>query len=191
MAMDGSKGGEAETRSGSTGSFRLRPPGEDDLTWLVEAHGELYHREYGWGGWFRDIVAGVVADFQRNFDPQRDRGWIAEREGRRVGSVLLVHHPERAGVARLRVLLVDPSARGLGIGRALVRACSAFAREKGYQSITLWTNQLLTGARRLYEEEGYRVVHQERHPPFPPDQILEVWELQLNPGSSVQGGHGS
>jgi GNAT superfamily N-acetyltransferase len=189
MGILGSEGGDPGTPPGGNGPFVLRPTEADDMAWLVEIHGDLYQKEYGWGEWFREIVAGVVADFQQGFDPRLDRGWIAERDGRRVGSVLLVHHPERAGVARLRVLLVDPSARGLGIGRALVQACSGFARQRGYHTITLWTNQRLTGARRLYEEEGYHLVHQEKHPPFPADDILEVWELPLGPPSSVQGGH--
>lgn len=186
MGILGSEGGDPGTPPGKEAPFLLRPPEAHDLAWLVEIHGDLYRREYGWGEWFRDIVAGVVTDFQEGFDPQLDRGWIAELDGRRVGSVLLVHHPDRAGVARLRVLLVDPAARGLGIGRTLVRACTDFARERGYHTITLWTNQVLTGARRLYEEEGYRMVHQGQHTPFPPDDVLEVWELPL----SVQGGHG-
>jgi GNAT superfamily N-acetyltransferase len=163
------------------GAFELRAPDEEDLEWLVEAHAAIYGAEYGWGDWFRAIVAGVVADFREDFDPLRDRGWIAFQNGERMGSVLLVHHPERAGVARLRVLLVDPRARGAGIGGALVRSCSDFARAAGYHTITLWTNEVLTGARVLYRREGYRLVHQEAHPPFPAHQLAEVWELSLAP----------
>lgn len=165
---------------GSAGEgFSLRPPDDDDLEWLIQAHGAIYGAEYGWGEWFRDIVAGVVADFRSSFDPDRDRGWIAFRGGERVGSVLLVHHPERPGVARLRLLLVDPGARGLGLGGTLVRCCREFARAAGYHTITLWTNEILEGARALYRQEGYRLLHQEVHPPFPAHQPAEVWELSL------------
>lgn len=167
-------------------AFVLRQPDEGDLAWLVEAHASIYGTEYGWGDWFEGIVAGVVSDFRVGFDPRRDRGWVALRNGKRVGSVLLVHHPERTGVARLRVLLVDPGARGLGIGGALVRSCTDFAREAGYHTITLWTNQVLTGARALYRREGYRLLHTEILPPFPADQPAEVWELSLG-GADVSG----
>jgi len=151
----------------------------------VEAHATIYGTEYGWGDWFRAIVAGVVDDFREDFDPRRDRGWIAVRDGERVGSVLLVHHPDLPGVARLRVLLVDPGARGGGIGGALVRSCTDFARAAGYHTITLWTNEVLNGARALYRREGYRLIHREVHHPFPPHQLAEVWELSLAPSSTT------
>lgn len=167
------------------GRFSFRAPAEDDLQWLIQAHATIYRAEYGWGEWFEEIVSGVVADFREQFDPHRDRGWIAVREGERLGSVFLVHHPDRPGVARLRVLLVDPRARGAGLGGTLVRCCSDFARSAGYHTITLWTNEVLTGARALYRREGYRMVHREVHPPFPPHQLAEVWELSLEtPGLS-------
>lgn len=171
---------EREERDGE--AFALRSPDDADLDWVVEAHAAIYGAEYGWGDWFRAIVADVVADFRENFDPEKDRGWIAVREGKRVGSVLLVRHPHRPGVARLRVLLVDPGARGWGVGGTLVRACTAFARDAGYHTITLWTNKMLTGARSLYRREGYRLLRSEVHPPFPADQPTEVWELSLDAG---------
>lgn len=176
-----------ETGRGGAGGgpFEFRAPDEEDLEWLVEAHASIYGAECGWGDWFRAIVAGVVDDFRKDFDPRRDRGWIVVREEERVGSVLLVHHPQRPGVARLRVLLVDPGARGGGIGSALVRRCTHFARAAGYHTITLWTNQVLDGARALYRREGYRLIHREVHPPFPPHQLAEVWELSLAPSSTT------
>ena len=187
MGATREKGGVMEPGRGGAGgrSFALRAPEDRDLEWLVEAHASIYGSEYGWGSWFRAIVEGVVADFRRDFDPRRDRGWIAVQKGERVGSVLLVHHPDLPGVARLRVLLVDPRARGSGIGSALVRSCSDFAREAGYRTITLWTNEVLTGARALYRREGYRLVHREVHPPFPPHQMAEVWELSLSPSPTT------
>ena len=163
-------------------AFVLRSPGDGDLAWVVDAHAAIYGVEYGWGDWFQAIVEDVVSDFREHFDPAKDRGWIAVRKGERGGAVLLVHHPHRHGVARLRVLLVDPRARGWGIGGALVRACTTFARSAGYHTITLWTNEALAGARALYRREGYRLLRSEVHPPFPADQPTEVWELSLHPG---------
>lgn len=159
--------------------YILRPPENGDLGWIVHRHGVVYGREYGWDETFEAVCAGIVADFTRNLDPRRDRCWIAEREGEPVGSVFLEHHPERAGVARLRLLLVDPSARGLGIGRRLVRECTRFARKMGYEAITLWTMSVLTAARALYDEEGYRVVSEEPVRMFGKDLVSQQLELVL------------
>jgi DNA-binding MarR family transcriptional regulator/GNAT superfamily N-acetyltransferase len=159
--------------------FRLRHPGPGELGWIVHRHGILYAREYGWGAPFEGLVARVVGDFVRAHDPARERVWVADRGGVPAGSVMLVAHPDRPGVARLRLLLVEPWARGLGIGRALVRACTDFGRARGYRAITLWTNSRLDAARGLYAEAGYRCLEFAPDPLFGAGETAETWELDL------------
>lgn len=158
-------------------TLRSHRPG--DLGWIVSAHGELYAAEYGWDARFEALVAGVAHDFLAAHNPARERCWIAEVDGTRVGSVLLVQHPERATVAKLRLLLVHPSARGLGLGTRLVRECTTFARQAGYETITLWTNSVLTAARAIYEAEGYTRVDAAPHTLFGEGLTGETWELPL------------
>lgn len=161
------------------GSFTLRPHRPGDMGWIVHRHGVLYHGEFGWNEEFEALAAEVVAHFIKNFDPARERCWIAEAAGSFAGCVFLVNCPERGGVARLRLLLVEPSARGTGLGRRLVRECTNFARFVGYSKITLWTNSALHAARHIYEAEGYRLVYEHDHHSYGCDLTGQDWELDL------------
>ena len=144
------------------------------------AHGELYAREFGWDTSFEALVARIVADYAADHDPVREAAWIAEVDGHRVGCVFCVADPEDRATAKLRILLVDPAARGLGLGGRLVDTCMAFATSAGYQRIRLWTNDPLTAAAHIYLARGFRLVHEEPHHSFGHDLIGQSYEVELN-----------
>lgn len=166
-------------RAADAAPFTLRRHRPGDMGWIVHRHGVLYNTEYGWNEDFEALAADVVAHFILHLDPTRERCWIAEVNGAFAGCVFLVRHPDRAGVARLRLLLVEPAARGMSLGRTLVKECTDFARRAGYRTITLWTNSVLHSARRIYEAEGYRLVREHEHHSFGHDLTGQDWELEL------------
>lgn len=157
--------------------YVLRPPRPGDLGWLVHRHGLLYARDEGYDEHFEAVVARVVSDFVLNFDPQKERCWIAERRGKIIGGVLLVKKSPQ--VAKLRMLLVEPEARGMGLGSRLIEECIRFARQAGYRKITLWTHQSLRAARRLYQRAGFKLVKQQRTHSFSRNLVDETWDLKL------------
>jgi DNA-binding MarR family transcriptional regulator/GNAT superfamily N-acetyltransferase len=170
-------GDGAKNEAGRSYTLRRHRPG--DMGWIIHRQAVLYHQEYGWDATYEALIARIMADFIDHYDARRERCWIAERDGEIVGSVFIVRHPVRKGVAKLRLLYVEPSARGLGIGRRLVHEVTKFARKAGYHTLTLWTNSVLVSARRLYEAEGYRLVKEEPNSMFGRKLVSQTWELKL------------
>lgn len=166
-------GGSAEPKI----PYMLRSLQVGDIGWIIHRQGLLYAQEYGWDETYEALVAEILGAFVKSFDPKWERSWIAEREGEVVGSVFVVHQSDE--VAKLRLLYVEPSARGLGIGRRLVEECIGFARTKGYRTLTLWTNDVLTSARRIYEAAGFKLTDEERHHSFGKDLVGQNWNLEL------------
>jgi DNA-binding MarR family transcriptional regulator/GNAT superfamily N-acetyltransferase len=156
----------------------LRPHQLGDLGWIAHRQAILYAEEYGWDATYEALAAEILAAFVKSHDPKLERGWIAERDGQVVGSVFVMRGSE--SVAKLRLLYVEPAARGLGLGRRLVDACTDFARDCGYRTLTLWTNDVLVPARRIYQQAGFTCVAAEPHHSFGKDLIGETWERPLN-----------
>ncbi|GAB3167617.1 GNAT family N-acetyltransferase [Myceligenerans halotolerans] len=174
---------EPMTQERQSREVTVRPadrPG--DLGWIVLAHGEIYHRQFGWNAEFEAMVARIVADYAAGHDPAREAAWIAEVDGERAGCVLLVSGDD-PGVARLRVLLVTPRARGLGLGTRLVQECVGLARAAGYRRMTLFTTGNLTSARRIYQAAGFVLADEERRHSFGDDVVAQNWSLDLRPES--------
>jgi GNAT superfamily N-acetyltransferase len=157
--------------------YILRPHQPGDIGWAVQKHGELYAREYGFDESFEALAAEIGAKFLKEFDAKKERAWIAEKDGENVGCVFLVRQSDE--VAKLRMLLVDPKARGLGIGKRLVEECIRFARNRGYRKITLWTNDVLVTACYIYNQCGFKLVAEERHHSFGHELVGQTWELDL------------
>jgi DNA-binding MarR family transcriptional regulator/GNAT superfamily N-acetyltransferase len=167
-----------QARDAMDGDVTLRPLRPGDLGWIIHRQTVLYAREYGWDWTYEGLASRILGAFVADFDPAREDGWVAERRGAIVGSIFLMKSDDPA-VAKLRLLYVEPKARGAGVGRMLVDACIARARELGYRRLTLWTNDILVAARRIYEAAGFRLVSREPHHSFGHDLVGQTWTLDL------------
>ena len=166
-----------DTNPSKKTSYLLRPHQPGDIGWVIQAHGRLYNQEYNWDESFEGLAAEIAGQFLKNYDHRRERCWIAEIDGVIVGSVFLMQKSD--SVAQLRMLLIEPKARGLGIGKRLVQECTRFATQVGYEKIMLWTNSVLHTARHLYQREGYQLITEKPHHSFGHDLVGETWELAL------------
>ena len=170
-------GGGSQDELHDSDPCTLRPPRPGDFGWVVKRHAEIYAKEYQWTEPFEGLCAQIVADFANTYDPKRERCWIAEMNGEKVGCVFLAK--DSAAVARIRLLLVDPKARGLGLGARLVDECVRFARDAGYKKITLWTHSVLIAARHIYEKAGFRLTRTDKHKSWGRPVVSEYWDLEL------------
>jgi DNA-binding MarR family transcriptional regulator/GNAT superfamily N-acetyltransferase len=168
---------EAGSEESQREPYAIRTLKVGDIGWITHRQGILYSREYGWDATYEALVAEILAGFAKNFDSNMERGWVAERAGGIIGSVFLVR--ASADLAKLRLLYVEPTARGLGVGKRLVQECIDFARMKGYKTLTLWTNDVLVAARRIYQAAGFQLTREERHHSFGKDLVGQTWELAL------------
>ena len=166
-----------ETQPNDKRQLVLRDPRPGDIGWVIQQHGEIYHREYGWNSEFEALVADIAARFLRRFQPEWEKCWIAELDGQRVGSVFVAR--KSATVAQLRMLILTPEARGLGLGAKLSDASIDFARARGYRKMLLWTNSSLIAARAIYAKRGFVLTKSEPYHGFGQDLVGETWELKL------------
>jgi DNA-binding MarR family transcriptional regulator/GNAT superfamily N-acetyltransferase len=171
--------GVLETPAERGGRLTIRAHRPGDIGWAIERHGRLYADEYGWNQEFEALVATLFAGFATRHDPARERMWIAELDGARVGCVFVVRNADDPDLAQLRCLLVDPAGRGRGVGRRLVERCIGFARGAGYRGMTLWTNDVLVSARRIYEAAGFALAKEYRHRSFGHDLVGQIWSREL------------
>lgn len=164
---------------GTSCPYVLRQNRPGDLGWVIRRHAELYAKEFGWDQHFEALVASLAADFITNYDHRFERCWIAERDGERLGCIFLIRNRDEVATARLRMLLVEPSARGLGLGKALVRECVSFARTAGYKKVVLWTVKSLLAAAHIYDQVGFKLVQEQEAHRFGANMIDQTWELEL------------
>ena len=162
----------------SHSGFVLRGPAAGELGWIIHRQAVLYAQEYGWDWTYEGLIAGILSEFVANFDDSREQAWVAEHDGKVVGSIFLMRGDDPL-TAKLRLLYVEPAARGLGLGTALIAACVSRARSAGYRRLTLWTNDVLISARRLYQAAGFRLVAEEKHRAFGHDLVGQTWQLDL------------